>query len=363
MSMLPRSPGFNPWQQALYGLSSGLMAAGSPGGFRNFGAGVGQGVGQFQDNQARLVREQILQQQFDMQKSDHEARQAEKDAAQKRQEALRSSAGGLLQTYDDADPVNDAFGPRTPAELSYARLQLETNPDGLLQQFGDWSKPTVAEPRKSRTRDVGDKTVFEEFNPQNGAWEPVSDAPRWAPKAEGGGLSLDINGDGVPDLVMGAGAGNMTEWKSKDIGFANRLENSLAGMAASEAEGYDPSKGAGATIDYLAQNKVGGLTGNFMTSDAGKKWYRNGKEVLAVILRKDTGAAVTDKEFDLYGPMYLPMPDDPPDVKENKKQAIRVILNSMRATTGIQQAPGTEQPAAPSTAPSAPDDPLGLRKP
>jgi len=140
MTMLPQK-GFNPWQQALYGLSSGLMAAGSPGGWSNFGMGVGQGISQFQDNQSRLVREQLLQKQIEREDRDYEAQQAKTAAEQKRLDLLRTQGAGLLATYDDQDPTNDAFGQRTPGELSLARLQLESNPDGLLEQFGDWTQP------------------------------------------------------------------------------------------------------------------------------------------------------------------------------------------------------------------------------
>jgi hypothetical protein len=206
MTMLPRSPGFNPWQQALYGLSSGLMAAGSPGGFRNFGAGVGQGVGQFQDNQARLVREQILQQQFDMQKSDHEARQAEKDAAQKRQEALRSSAGGLLQTYDDDDPSNDALGALSPAQLSLARLQLENNPEGLLTTLGDWTKPKDADWQIKTIRE-GNQDVTYRINPLTGEREQLGSGMAFKPGSDGTNLSIaapvwGMDKDGNPVLLQ-----------------------------------------------------------------------------------------------------------------------------------------------------------------
>lgn len=178
------------------------------------------------------------------------------------------------------------------------------------------------------------------------------------PEPAGGGLSIDINGDGVPDIQMGSG--KFTEGQGKDFNFANRLDNAMQQMTASEAGGYDPSK---QTMDYLAQNSVGGLAGNWLTTDAGKAWHRAGKEAIAVILRKDTGAAVTDKEFDLYGPMYLPMPFDPPAVKDQKKQAMTIMLQSMRATSGAQ---GIQQPApaapAPTVAPGADNDPLKLRK-
>lgn len=210
MTMLPNAPkpmgGFNPWQQALYGLSSGLMAAGAPGGFQNFGMGVGQGVGQFQDQQSRLLREQILQKQMEREDRQYEAEQAKTAAEQKRIDALRSSAGGLLSTYDDQDPSNDALGSLTPAQLSLARLQLESNPEGLLTTLGDWTKPKDADWQIKTIRE-GNQDVTYRINPLTGDREKLGEGLAFKPGGDGNNLSIaapvwGMDKDGNPVLLQ-----------------------------------------------------------------------------------------------------------------------------------------------------------------
>ena len=73
------------------------------------------------------------------------------------------------------------------------------------------------------------------------------------------------------------------------------------------------------------------------------RWYqtpeyqvarRAANEFLAAVLRKDTGAAITSEEFDLYGPMFLPMPGDKPEVLTAKAQARAVALRALERGLG-----------------------------
>lgn len=61
---------------------------------------------------------------------------------------------------------------------------------------------------------------------------------------------------------------------------------------------------------------------------------RAAREFLAAILRKDTGAAITNEEFRMYGPMYLPMPGDKPELIKAKRRAREEILKAMEMGLG-----------------------------
>jgi hypothetical protein len=283
-----------------------------------------------------------------------------------------NDGAGVQQAYDGTQSQN-AGGMQilgrhyTDAQLAALRSMAANDPDGVMKilQEGAFAEPDQADAPTIKDFYEGDRIVQKQWNPDTGSWDVVGQGGRWSPKSEGGGLSVDINGDGVPDIQMG---NIKSQWQSQDNAFANRLDNSIVEMDTVEAEGYDPTATtAGGLADYVGQRSVGGLIGNVMTSDQGKRWYRSAKEALAVVLRKDTGAAVTDHEFELYGPLYIPMPWDDASTKASKKQALLVMRNSLRQGIGQGQLPPptapTQTPAPAPTAPGAggnPDDPLNL---
>jgi hypothetical protein len=55
---------------------------------------------------------------------------------------------------------------------------------------------------------------------------------------------------------------------------------------------------------------------------------------LAGILRKDTGAAVTDTEFDFYAPTYIPMVGDNDSVLLAKQRARMALAKGLRNSSG-----------------------------
>jgi hypothetical protein len=59
-----------------------------------------------------------------------------------------------------------------------------------------------------------------------------------------------------------------------------------------------------------------------------------GREFLAVILRKDTGAAVTPAEYDQYGPMYLPRYGDRPETVARKRAMRARAIQSIKLGLG-----------------------------
>jgi len=73
---------------------------------------------------------------------------------------------------------------------------------------------------------------------------------------------------------------------------------------------------------------------SFFQSDDYQRARQAGREFIASILRKDTGAAVTDQEFALYGPMFLPQPGDGAPVLAQKREARRRALDAIRLGMG-----------------------------
>lgn len=141
--------------------------------------------------------------------------------------------------------------------------------------------------------------------------------------------------DGKPILSRGpAGSGKaFTEGQSKDVVFATRAQGAL--------EVLDPVADALVSRgDRILEKGPMGI---------GREWQevdfqlatQAGNEFLQAILRKDTGAAITDQEQALYGVTYLPQPGDNPEVLDQKKasraRAVEALKAGMSPTQIIAQ--------------------------
>lgn len=142
------------------------------------------------------------------------------------------------------------------------------------------------------------------------------------------GMTIESTPDGGFRLVQGAGAADrpFTEGQSKDLVYATRAEGALQALEpvadtltsfGQRAAGIDPTgvvRGAVQTPEFQVAQQAG-------------------QEFLQAILRKDTGAAITAQEQELYGQTYLPQPGDGPEVLAQKRaarlRAIEAIRNGM----------------------------------
>jgi hypothetical protein len=139
------------------------------------------------------------------------------------------------------------------------------------------------------------------------------------------GMTIESTPDGGFRLVQGAGvtARPLTEQQSKDMVFATRAEGALAalepvadtltsfGQRLAEADPTGAVRGAVQTPEFQVAQQAG-------------------QEFLQAILRKDTGAAITEQEQRLYGETYLPQPGDGPAVLEQKRLARARAIEALK---------------------------------
>jgi hypothetical protein len=117
----------------------------------------------------------------------------------------------------------------------------------------------------------------------------------------------------------------LTEAQSKDIGFYSRgryADQELAGLDE-KLTSFGENVGSRAP-----------LIGNFLKSPEYRQSERAGRDFLAVILRKDTGAAVTPEEFKMYGEIFIPQPGDDVQTLESKRSARARALQALRSGLG-----------------------------
>jgi hypothetical protein len=159
--------------------------------------------------------------------------------------------------------------------------------------------------------------------------EPVSFSDWQAAKQ--GGMSISTNPDGT--MTFTQGPTKLTEGQSKDLGFLARGQEANRQLEGLETQLTDWGQSQLAPLAPL------GLGNYFKTPE-----FRQAKvaadQFLTVILRKDTGAAVTDHEFELYGPMFLPVPGDDPATIAMKRRMRDVAILAIESGLGTAEAIG-----------------------
>jgi hypothetical protein len=137
-------------------------------------------------------------------------------------------------------------------------------------------------------------------------------------------MTVRTTPEGGIELVQGPGAGAaFREQETKDIVYATRAEGALADLepVANELANLTPR-----LFEYVPLGQ-----GRQFQSPEYQRANVAAMEFLAAILRKDTGAAITQQEIEIYGQTYLPQPGDSPQVLEQKTRARRRAIDALRA--------------------------------
>lgn len=145
---------------------------------------------------------------------------------------------------------------------------------------------------------------------------------------KGNGFSV-TTADGTVVQMGGSGGQKLTEAQGKDIGFYTRGLQANTGLDKLDGE----------LTNWAQQNadKVPMGLGNALRSPEFRQAKVEADNFLAALLRKDTGAAITDNEFALYGPMFLPQPFDDPATMKLKRQKRATALLALRSGLGTAE--------------------------
>lgn len=76
------------------------------------------------------------------------------------------------------------------------------------------------------------------------------------------------------------------------------------------------------------------IVGNYLKSPEYRQAERAGKEFLAIVLRKESGGAITVEEWRDYAPIFLPMPGDDPQTLADKRVARQRVMDGLRLGAG-----------------------------
>jgi hypothetical protein len=146
---------------------------------------------------------------------------------------------------------------------------------------------------------------------------------------EGGrssGFAINVDpATGAVSVRQGPGAASapFTEGQSKDVVYATRARGAL--------EALEPVAGAlTGRLERMAEIDPTGFARNLQGDDF-QIALNAGNEFLQAILRKDTGAAITEQEQALYGETYLPRPGDNEQLLQQKAAARRRAIAAIEA--------------------------------
>jgi hypothetical protein len=142
--------------------------------------------------------------------------------------------------------------------------------------------------------------------------------------------------DGLPIITRGPASGvKFTEAQSKDNVFSTRAEGALAKL--------EPVADALSSRTDVILDAVPLGIGREAQGDEYQVARQAGDEFLQAILRKDTGAAITEQEQRLYGVTYLPQPGDGPGVLQAKREARARAIAALQSGMNADQFAATER--------------------
>lgn len=222
-----------------------------------------------------------------------------------------------LDAMRNPRPEYDIMQDKSSGEIVAVDRNNPTAAPVVVRQGG---LPMQEAPTTRTIKQPDGSEVAVQWNPEKREWEPLQ-APQ-------GGNAVQA----IPKL---------TEQQSKDLVYYQRGEAALKNL-------NDLEQALTSTADSLLSGVP--VIGNKMVSNEFQQADQAGRNFLASILRKDTGAAVTANEMEEYGKIFLPRPGDSPETLAQKRQARTDALQAIRSGLGVaERVLQNKQKAAPVT--------------
>jgi hypothetical protein len=118
-------------------------------------------------------------------------------------------------------------------------------------------------------------------------------------------------------------------------------------------------EGMGGRKDAAAMGAQSGPISSLVPQEAasepGSRYFNAARNLVAALLRKESGAAISNDEWKQFTGLYIPMPWDSPEARDNKLKLLDLMEKSMAAAAGPSAQRYWEQAAPPTGAgPTAP---------
>jgi hypothetical protein len=315
-------------------------------------------------NALALKEDARQEQELSMRRQSHSASMA--DRGRENETKLAQRVAGLSQmVMNEPDPVKQQqmWGKFTSADPRIAKTLTQygfdpndhiNGPKFIIAQARGYQDPMEARKAELQNKyleaQIGaanqrqDQTKVMEVNgrlvriPQSGAAEEIYNA---GPNQQNAPSGYMYNQQGALTHIPGGPADPsskpLTESQSKDAMLADRVlrsEQNIDRVAGINPDGtpkqgaYNPARSANR---FFPDDMFGA---NMFNSKEWQQYQQSARESIAAVLRKDTGAAVTASEWDLYFPMLFPQPGDGPEVILQKKQLRERTGAALKGSSG-----------------------------
>jgi len=146
-----------------------------------------------------------------------------------------------------------------------------------------------------------------------------------------GGQTYKRPGAGVPGSQQDISIEKMSEPQRASFDFAKRMDQAEAIMTNTipKLSGEDLAFGRGLGNIPL----IGGLTGAAKSENL-KKQEQAERSFVNAVLRKESGAAISDTEFESAKQQYFPSYGDTPDVLDQKRKNREMVMSNMFQSAG-----------------------------
>jgi hypothetical protein len=162
-------------------------------------------------------------------------------------------------------------------------------------------------------------------------------APVSGVDAEGNPVFFQPNPTGGPPSII---QGVRPEGKAQTESQAN------AALYAERMAESEPVFESFAPPSYgsRAKESLPGNIGNVMLTPEARQWFQAERNFINAVLRKESGAVISDSEFDSARKQYIPQPGDDEKTKPQKRQARETAIRAIGAAAGANYKPAPINP-------------------
>jgi hypothetical protein len=156
-----------------------------------------------------------------------------------------------------------------------------------------------------------------------------------------------VTGQIIGETLLSENQKPLTESQSNAKMFATRLQTNNGTLLAIEAKGFQPSA-LGTTVQKFLPNRF--RSDDFQAYNAAKQNW------IAAVLRKESGAAISSKEYSDADAQYFPQDGDSAQVVKQKQSLREQVQRDMQSAVGPHQ-PSAATAPAPAPAAGVPTSP------
>jgi len=248
-----------------------------------------------------------------------------------------------------AKPVGTPITVKSPSDPT-KNILLQMQSDGSLLPL-PYAPPGMSEAERARYNldlarfQQGQYTVRE--TGQGFALVPnapgLPTIPIYAQGAPAAGAPGAAPAGAAPQQLKGTGS-KPTEGQAAAVGFTQRMENTSQIMADLEAKNKYPGY-----VSRMAEGVpiIGETIQRWVQSPEEQQYYQAARDWIRAKLRKESGAAIGEKEMEQEYSTYFPLPGDTPQVIVQKREARRVATEAMRQSAGEFYKPYTPETTKP----------------